>query len=149
MKTYTSAAVPSTAALRVPPWSNSGVAMTLTPNPCCWAMLTEASRDVESTTLTETTWRLASRARARAAAASFQTAPPLYTGTTTSTRKVFASGAVPAMSDSGLVIEEALPHRHGNDLKVEPQRPVVDVPEVVLHPLLHLFKRIGLAAQAI
>src|SRR5690606_10959535 len=58
------------------------------------------------------------------------------------------SGRTPAAC-SGLLIYEAFPYREGNDLEIEPQRPVVDVPEVVLHAPFHFLKRVGFTAQAV
>src|SRR5690606_31513716 len=117
--------------------------MVVSSKPCLRAVSAESSRDDESTTFTRTVCRLAVCARARACAASAHSSPPLYTGTTTSTFRLGGAGS------SGLVIEEALVDRHADDLEVEPQRPVVDVPKVVLHPLFHFLQCVGFAAQAV
>src|SRR5690606_23803123 len=132
----------STAWLRVPPWSNCSGTMPVTSKPCCRATSSDPSLDAVSTTHTRTTWRLWSRACAIAAAASTQRDPPLRVGTITCTD----SAAPP---DSGLCIEKTLPDRQQNNAQVQPQRPVIDIPEVVLNALFHLFQRVGLAPETI
>src|SRR5690606_6570887 len=114
----------------------------VTSKPYCRATSSVPSLDAVSTTHTRTAWRLWSRARATAAAASIQRGPPLRVGMITCTD----SAALPT---SGLSIAKTLPDRKQNDAQIQPQRPVVDIPEVVLDALLPFLERVGLAAEAI
>src|SRR3546814_13556048 len=49
----------------------------------------------------------------------------------------------------GVLAGEAREDRHHDDLEVEPERPVLDVGEIVVYPPADLFDRLGLATPAV
>src|SRR3546814_16589549 len=49
----------------------------------------------------------------------------------------------------GVLAGEAREDRHHDELEVEPERPVLDVGEIVVYPPADLFDRLGLATPAV
>src|SRR3546814_8367708 len=59
------------------------------------------------------------------------------------------SGPFIAFASVGIGVNEADKQRAQEDVEVEWHGPVLDIVEVVLHPVLHLFDSVRLAAEAV